>query len=171
MVTKLAIWSSIAITGFILGWFLKPATDVPNASGALNNPISDSIVAVPELSHKPIIPAKDLNSADIDKLRLVIREELRSANNAMREVSLCEESAAATIDQRPTEPEQTVEFTDTKQFVESKIRGGVWNEEDRYLLRERLSDLSPIQSEDIMEQLIVAINNGSIKLSLEGPPF
>jgi len=106
-------------------------------------------------------------------LRRVVREELSQAlaNSAP--------PAQAAAPPRPDEPEpspapsQAVieRFDRARGDVDEGIRRGTWTMSDREKLQSALADLTPEMREAVMRPLVVAANEGRIRIEPHGPLF
>jgi hypothetical protein len=51
------------------------------------------------------------------------------------------------------------------------IAGGQWGDGERIRFHQQLAQLDPVQREQAMQNLVQAIDSGSLKVATEGPPI
>jgi anti-sigma28 factor (negative regulator of flagellin synthesis) len=107
---------------------------------------------------------------DVEPIRAMLREEL----NAALARSQAAPGSAQTQQLSVSAPASTLSVQqqhDTLQAVEGLVSGGHWGDEERNDFHQKLAQLDPQQREQAMQQLVQAINNGSLKVSTNGPPL
>jgi hypothetical protein len=105
---------------------------------------------------------------DIEPIRAMLREEL---NAALARSQGSQADAQAQLQPAPASTLSVQQQRDTLQAVEGLVSGGHWGDEERNDFHQKLAQLDPQQREQAMQQLVQAINNGSLKVSTNGPPL
>jgi hypothetical protein len=105
---------------------------------------------------------------DIEPLRAMVREELAlaSAKTQGRPDGRSVAAPSAQINEATAELRR-----DSLQAVDTMISSGQWGDEERNAFHQKLAVLDPQQREQAMQQLVQALNSGSLKVSTVGPPF
>jgi hypothetical protein len=107
-------------------------------------------------------------SFDIEPLRAMVREELALASSK----ALAKSGASSSVPQpAPVAEASSEQRRDSLQVVDTLISSGHWGNEERNTFHQKLAVLDPQQREQAMQQLVQALNSGTLKASTEGPPF
>lgn len=111
-------------------------------------------------------PTSAGNSQDLAAFRAMIREELTLAAARGAAATKATESAGATAPPPAATPQEVQEAA---QAVQNIISGGAWSDLQREQFHQRIASLDPAAREQAMQQLVQAIDNGSLKVSTRGP--
>lgn len=71
----------------------------------------------------------------------------------------------------PPTPEQTVKYTQAGTLLEGAISARRWDESNAHQLRMMLGDLEDGHRDEILRRLSVAINEGRLRVEIDGPPL
>lgn len=150
--------------GTLLDRHLNPARDGIEASAEGNAPSAplQGTLSVPGTSGTSAV------TFDIEPLRAMIREELALASSKLQTKPDARPVAASGAEVNEASPEQR---RDSLQAVDTLINSGHWGDEERNTFHQRLAALDPQQREQAMQQLVQALNSGTLKASTVGPPF
>lgn len=109
--------------------------------------------------------------ASIDEAQLAeLRAEI-AALAASRPGTGSEGAPAAPAAPRPPSAESVAASEDAAQRVDEAIGRGAWTDRDRIALRGVMPELTNEQTEVVMSKLVLAINEGRLKLDSPGPLF
>ena len=95
------------------------------------------------------------------------RQELAKALQSHKE-GPSEPAAAATV---TVTPEAQAARRAALSDIETLVAGGVWGNEQRSEFRTKLAMLDSGQQKLAMQNLVLALNSGAVKLQTSGPPF
>jgi hypothetical protein len=137
----------------------------------LFNPSHAALEVSPPLQGTLSVPGTSVTSAvsfDIEPLRAMVREELALASSKAQAKS----GASSSVPQpAPVAEASSEQRRDSLQAVDTLISSGHWGNEERNTFHQKLAVLDPQQREQAMQQLVQALNSGTLKASTEGPPF
>lgn len=134
--------------------------------------------SAPELPTTATQPARGPSQSgepalDQGALRRVVREELTQA--LANSPAPAQPAAPAKLDEpdpSPAPSQATIErFDSARVDVEQGIRRGAWTASDREKLQSVLGDLTPEMREALLRPLVVAANEGRLKVETQGPLF
>lgn len=149
--------ASLAI-GAGVGWQLhgddEPATPRAFASSP-----------VPQAGMNRTGDASHASALDIEQVRAVLREEL--ATLAKQRPA----QAAPAIAQQPASAELVAKRRVAAEEIDSMIRGGTWGNEQRAAFHQRIGMLDPEQGARALREVTIALNNGTLDVSTNGPPL
>jgi hypothetical protein len=143
--------------GFGLGvWYGH--SKVPRAAEAVSGtPVTTQLTSRPnEVAH---------TSSDLSTLRNLIREELALAKK---------DDATAVIRAQPEAPpssEILAERRNALAEIDGLTAGGVWDDEQRIRFHNDLQILDAGERKHALQQLVLGINSGAIKVKLHGGPL
>lgn len=101
-------------------------------------------------------------------LRAAVREEVRAA--------IADEAAAARKEVKP-QPEEveppapSASYQTAKTHVTERLAQGTWSDVDRERMRAVLGEMSDSERDEVMRQVIVAVNKDQVRVDLDGPLF
>ena len=153
-VTVLCI-ASLAI-GAGVGWMLhgEQQASAPSLMMAATQPAARAPLGV-----------HAVGSIEIEQLRAVIREELTAvktvASNSSAAPQLKEVATVELVAKRRTAAEE----------IETMIRGGQWGNEQRTAFHQRIGLLDADQGARLLREVTMAIDNGSLQMTTNGPPL
>jgi hypothetical protein len=104
------------------------------------------------------------------ELRALIREELSSSKGW----SVSADASAADASTQPLEPldgAQKVAYDEGTKLVGAAIGRKSWTDDDAQKLRDLVAILPAARRMKVVESLVVAINNGSVRFDGKGPPL
>jgi hypothetical protein len=132
-------------------------------------PIARSLPALE--AARPAAVAVASGNSDSEQVRAVIREELAAAlakqDGHGRSWTAGSQSAPQATQTTKLTPEQSREVM---QEANAIITNGQWGIVERARFHEKLAMLDPVQAEQEMQQLVKAIDNGSVPL-VDGHPI
>lgn len=105
---------------------------------------------------------------DVAQLRSIMREELEAARAGERGNSA---TAVAPAIKAPASPELVAQRQDALREIDSMINGSQWGNEQRLGFQQRLALLEPEQAERALRQVTIALNEGGIQVTTDGPPL
>jgi len=105
---------------------------------------------------------------DVEPMRAMVREELAAALSKLAAGTAQAGSPTIAAEVNSISPEQRQEAI---QAVDGLIASGNWGNEERNTFHQKLGQMNPQQREAAMQQLVQAINGGSLKVSTRGAPF
>lgn len=121
---------------------------------------------------------------ELGALRMEMRAEFRevtqalvalqSANANANADSAAAKTAAAASDANPESPpdeNQIREYDKSKTLIQGALRNGTWSAEDRRAFRASLDSLPSSLRDEMVSQLLVAINSDRVRPNYKGPPF
>lgn len=110
----------------------------------------------------------------IDEIRRVVREEMARSGPVQLEAASGNEPApvpeAATESPAPT-PFEEQRFHDAEERLLVALDRGVWNDADAIAFSEARAEAGFERTNELVTQLIVAINDGRVHLETEALPF
>jgi len=143
--------------GTALGWQLRGVNTNMHAGGVAE-PRSIATSALGSTR-------EETSGIDLNQLRQVVREELLAAR-AAGNVRL-----APTPAQELVTPELVAQRRAAVDEVETMIRSGEWGNEQRATFHQRMSLLDPEQAARLLREVTIAFNQGSMRVTTEGPPL
>jgi hypothetical protein len=109
---------------------------------------------------------------DYSALRALVREEMNAALVARGGAAAVVAAPAAKIaSPELVTPEIQFKRREAQEQIDAMVVQGNWGNEQRFNFQQKLAVLDPEQKEHALQQLTMAINNGSLQLSTDGPPF
>jgi hypothetical protein len=169
---KLIAISSLVLGIGVAGWcgyqigFVRSPAPVAKADG-------------PALTK--LVPGLSAGRADVDSaaLRALIREEMtavlaRACTSLPTAASAGKAGASpagSTPAQAAASPELQAQRREAAEQIDALVAQGIWGNEQRMSFHEKLATLDPQQREHAMEQFATAVNNGTLKVSTDGPPL
>ena len=128
-----------------------------------------------------LVPGLSAGRADVDSaaLRALIREEMTAAlagagNNLPTAASAGKAGASPAVStpvQAAASPQLQAQRREAAEQIDALVAQGIWGNEQRMSFHEKLATLDPQQREHAMEQFAIAVNNGTLKVSTDGPPL
>ncbi len=123
------------------------------------------------VAERPAAAAAATSTPDSEQMRAVIREELAAAlpkqDGRGRSWTAGSQSAPQATQATKLTPEQSREVM---QEANAILTNGQWGIVERARFHDKLGMLDPVQAEQEMQQLVKAIDNGSIPL-VDGHPM
>jgi hypothetical protein len=130
--------------------------------------------AIPTLVNRERGSSDGRAEVDYSALRALVREEMNAALMARTGSNPAASGAAPATKVAPPEPvtpEMQARRRDAQEQIDAMVVQGTWGNEQRFNFQQRLAVLDPEQKEHALQQLTMAINNGTLQLSTDGPPF
>lgn len=128
-----------------------------------------------------LVPGLSAGRADVDSaaLRALIREEMTAvlarAGTSIPTAASAGKAGASPAGSSPAQaaasPELQAQRREAAEQIEVLVAQGIWGNEQRMSFHEKLATLDPQQREHAMEQFATAVNNGTLKVSTDGPPL
>ena len=153
--------------GLGLGMFLDRNLQSTPPSSTPSEVAADGIVPSAPLQGE-LAATGSAVTFDIEPMRAMVREELAAALSRLPAGNAQVGSRPIAVEVNPISPEQRQEAA---QAVDGLIAGGNWGNEERNTFHQKLGQMNPQQREAAMQQLVQAINSGSLKVSTRGAPF
>lgn len=154
--TLLCVTSLAVGTG--VGWQLHGDAELPAPRTLASAPTSQPSMSRPAF-------ASPTNTLDIEQVRAVLREELAAlAKNRPGQ-------ATPVLAQQPATPELVAKRRVAAEEIETMIRGGSWGNEQRMAFHQRIGMLDPEQGARMLREVTIALNNGTLQVSTNGPPL
>jgi hypothetical protein len=150
--------ASLAV-GASLGWMLH-GEQPPAAPGVP----SGFMVAQPSASRPAY--ASSMPAIDIEQVRAMLREELATLGKNGASTS----PAPLLVKAAPT-PELVAKQRVAAEEIETMIRGGTWGNEQRTAFHQRIGMLDAEQGARLLREVTMAISNGTLQMSTNGPPL
>jgi hypothetical protein len=149
--------ASLAV-GAGIGWQLH-GDDEPAAPRAFaSTPTSQPSMTRPAF-------ASAASTFDIEQVRAVLREELAAlAKHGPGQ-------PAPAVVQQPATPELVAKRRVAAEEIETMIRGGNWGNEQRMAFHQRIGMLDAEQGARLLREVTIALNNGTLQVSTNGPPL
>jgi hypothetical protein len=107
--------------------------------------------------------------ARADEIRTLVAEEVRTALREHAAESVARDTPAKAAGGNAAEP--TAAFEPTKDRIAERIAQGSWTTADRDWLRGALGSVNDSERAKLMSQVIVAANNGALRVDVAGPLF
>jgi len=117
---------------------------------------------------------------ELGTLRAEMRTEFRGLAQSLtalqRPTSATEPVPASSAEaageaEAPPNANQVHEYDKTKSLIQDALRTGTWRDEDRRSFRAGLSTLPDSLRNEVISQLMVAINSDRVRPTYAGPPF
>jgi hypothetical protein len=147
--------ASLAV-GAGLGWHLH-GDDEPASRALAGMPAAQPSVSRPVLG-------SSASTLDIEQVRAVLREEL-----AVLAKAGAGHPAPAVL--QPATPELVARRQVAAEEIETMIRGGHWGNEQRTAFHQRIGLLDAEQGARLLREVTIALNNGTLQMSTNGPPL
>jgi hypothetical protein len=164
----------IAISSLVLGIFVGGWCGYQVGSARAPAPVAQA--DAPALTK--LVPGLSAVRADVDSaaLRALIREEMtaalaRAGNSIPTAGKAGASPAGSTPAQAAASPELQAQRREAAEQIDVLVAQGIWGNEQRMSFHEKLATLDPQQREHAMEQFAIAVNNGTLKVSTDGPPL
>jgi hypothetical protein len=123
--------------------------------------------AIPKSSMQA--PSGAPGTIDVVLLRSMMREELTAALANERNSG---QSAASPVKASPPpSPERVAQRREAVQEIESMLNAGQWGNEQRLGFQQRLALLEPEEAERVLRRVVVGLNEGTIRVTTDGPPL
>jgi hypothetical protein len=136
--------------------------------GSADSAVPVAHAGIPSLvMREPGLSAGRAADADSSQMRALIREEMTAVLAARSGGS----AATPTPVHTPVSPEQQAERRQALEEIDALVTQGAWGNEQRASFRQKLVTLDPEQREQALSQIAMAINNGSLQVSTDGPPL
>lgn len=103
-----------------------------------------------------------------EDLRQVVREELGMTLSYLSDASC---PAVQTTQEKMNTPENQAAYIDAQQLVQFAVLDGLWTDEDVQALRQTFAHLTTAQQDEILRELIPAINRGDLSVEVTEMPF
>ena len=142
--------------GTAMGWQLR-SVDTNVHSGGVAEPRSIATAALRS--------TREPSSVDMDQLRQVVREELIAARTAG------DARVAPAVAQKPVTPELVAQRRAAVDEIETMIRGGEWGNEQRATFQQQMMLLDPEQGARLLREVTIAFNQGTMRVTTDGPPL
>lgn len=116
-------------------------------------------------------PAASTASAavDVELLRSVVREELSTA--LANQHSDRKSAAAAPQITSPPSAELVARRQEAMREIEAMANGAEWGNEQRLGFQQRLALLESEDAQRMLRQVVMGLNQGSIRVTTDGPPL
>jgi hypothetical protein len=155
----------IAIGALIVGtglgiWWAQP-------SGSPESAVSAVAASTPSLIEREPSLSAERAAIDPSMLRALIREEVIAA---LASKPASGPAAAAPV-RTPVSTETLAERREAQEKMDTLMAQGIWGNEQRANFQQTVSTLDPEQRERVLQQLTTGINNGTIQVTTDGPPF
>jgi hypothetical protein len=116
----------------------------------------------------PFLEATALRAAIREEVRGAVREEVAAAA-AATPTKQGDEQPART-DEQPS-PEPTAGYVKAREHVAQRLSAGTWSVADRDDMRDAVLTMNDRERQELMKQVILAVNQGKMRVELEGPLF
>lgn len=154
MTTRGLVIGALAIVGgFAVGRFTTGSSSVPTRTERI----------VERGPQRTIV--EHAVGLDMDDVRRVIREELARGGTGQAQPAV--EPAQA----QEAEGDSEVVLDDARVVLDTGMADGRWSDEDRARLRDAMASLSPQQSDELFEKLLLALNSGTLQADVHGAPI
>ena len=136
-------------------------------AGSTDSPAPAARTEIPALTIRA--PGLWAGRSDIDPsmLRTMIREEVTAAVAGKAGGSPTAPPSA----QNTASPQLQAERRQALEQIDAMVAQGVWGNEQRFNFQQKLAILDPEQRHHAMEQFATALNNGTLKVTTDGPPL
>lgn len=121
---------------------------------------------VMQLTNSANLPGS-LVGIDVAALRALLREELAAVLRSKEGIKPASSQAQAA----PVSPETLVKRREAQADVDALIAGGVWGDEQRFDFQQKILLLDAEQREHAMQELVIHLNGGALKVETNGPPL
>jgi len=120
---------------------------------------------------------------ELSALRVEMRAEFREVTQALGALQSATTSAANAAAAKTTgaasegnaesapDENQIREYDKSKTVIQGALRTGTWSADDRRAFRASLETLPSSMRDEVISQLLVAINSDRLKPNYKGPPF
>jgi len=116
----------------------------------------------------PTVTAASGAAVDMGLLRSMMREELSAALANQHSEG---QSAALTPSVAPASPELVAQRQEAMREIEAMVNGTQWGNEQRLAFQQRLALLEPDDAQRMLQQVVMGLNQGSIRVTTDGPPL
>lgn len=157
---SIAFGAVLAGLGSAAGWWLHAARDVrtrepsPAATARVKAPTVNA-----EVRDRVIVQAVDTQG---------IREAVRSAVG--EELAALRSAEEAELDPAPA-PETIAVIDSGHLYIGEAIASGRWGADEVSRVRDLGAGLSGEQYQELIRPLVIAINEGRVRVEVDGPPF
>jgi hypothetical protein len=106
-------------------------------------------------------------------LRAAVREEVRAAVQDEAATAQKKHEAAKSAEQaeRTELPVPTQSYETARGYVADRLTQGSWSERDRDRMGSLLASMNERERDELMRQVIVAVNKGQLQVTHDGPLF
>jgi hypothetical protein len=136
-------------------------------AGSTDSPVPVARTELPTLTIREPGLSAVRSDIDLSVLRTLIREEVTAAVAGKAGGS----PTAPTPAQNPASPQMQAERRQALEQIDAMVAQGVWGNEQRFNFQQKLAMLDPQQRQHAMEQFAIALNNGTLKVTTDGPPL
>jgi hypothetical protein len=154
----------------LLGFGLGAAWGYHSGSHSGTAVSRDGVIVAREASpfgqDRPVSAESPVNHVEATECA-AFRQELAKALQSHKE-GPAERAEAATV---TVTPEVQAARRAAQSDIETLVAGGVWGNEQRSEFRTKLVMLDSEQQRLVMQNLVLALNSGAVKLQTSGPPF
>jgi hypothetical protein len=144
-----------------LGWNLHSPDPLPTPVAAAVR-FASPTVATPVTSGAG-------TAIDVGLLRSVMREELAAALANQHGDGTSVDSAPKIAP--PASPELVAQRQEAMREIESMVDGAEWGNEQRLGFQQRLALLAPDEAQRVLRQVVIGLNQGTIRVTTDGPPL
>jgi hypothetical protein len=151
---------SVALgTGF--GWAMRGTTEpsMPDPGAALTKMQLSQLQARPSAS----------TGIDLAQLHEAIREELSVAAAQLSRPGSKQAEVAAVTAAAPQSAEVLAQRHEAVQSIQGMISNGQWGAAERASFQEKLASLDPQQAEQALDQVLIALNSGTVQAQTTQP--
>jgi len=160
MVRSWTVCTLSAVIGIGSGWILHGSNSPEtNDSGALV-----TAQVAPPMLPQPQTAAQ--SGLDLAQLHAAIREELAAAKS---QPSTERQPTAAARPNAPASPELIAQRREAVQDIQAMITAGEWGSTERAQFQQRFSLLDPDQARQVLQQITMGLNNGTIHSQIDLP--
>jgi hypothetical protein len=106
---------------------------------------------------------------DVGLLRSVMREELAAALANQHGDGTSVASVPKAVP--PASPELVAQRQEAMRDIESMVNGAEWGNEQRLGFQQRLALLAPDEAQRMLQQVVTGLNQGTIRVTTDGPPL
>jgi hypothetical protein len=98
-----------------------------------------------------------------------MREELAAALANQHGGGTSVDSAPKTIP--PASPELVAQRQEAMREIDSMLNGAEWGNEQRLGFQQKLALLAPDEAQRMLQQVVIGLNQGTIRVTTDGPPL
>jgi hypothetical protein len=150
---------SVAL-GTAFGWTMRGTTEpsMPDPGAALTKMQLSQLQARPSAS----------TGIDLAQLHEAIREELAVADAQLSRPG-SKQAEVAAVKAAPQSAEVLAQRHEAMQSIQGMISNGQWGEAERASFQEKLASLDPQQAEQALDQVLIALNSGTVQAQTTQP--
>jgi hypothetical protein len=146
----------VGLAGVAVGWLAhRPGAPTPA-------PATMPVAAAP----RSALPAAPIHrGVTADEVRAILDEKLA----ALPAAPSAPEAASTAL---PADP-PTARVVDPRgiELIDDAVADGTWDDRDREALQDTIAELPPPDAYAAIRRLAVAVNEGSVAITTDGPPF